>query len=260
MEAVQLFDRKLEFQFSFIFKGHLKSISAEMLPRLPKIASAEFDAGPKLRMRLSDQKTEEALIGVGSQSVNVPVVTWTGGIWRLSFSPLRVDLVADALAYFDVATKELVLDTVRKRVADNLATMANELDAEVSRFALIVNVEASRETMENPAVVVADTYFNDDIRAAVANEQTIEVTGRTNAAVSWELEKAGSIKVNRIEQLSSHEVYEAGAVSNRFRVLLDVNTSPWVSARLPPSALPRFYESACKWVDERLSAVKESSR
>lgn len=259
---MQPFDRKLEFQFAFFFPKNITGLPADILSDLPKIACKETVQGPKLRMRLSDQPAQKSAIElVGESQIPYNVASWTGGIWRLSLAPRWLTLCADALDYFDVANKGLSLDKVRERIADNLVAIAEALNQKISRYALSVRAEASEQSVRNASGIVATRYLNGETCRSVEAGHTLEVMTRLNEATTWELGDAGEIAVNRIEQLSSLQVYEASEPHNRFQLLFDVNTSPATASHLPSTGMPIFYKKACRWIDDQLAVVTaEASR
>lgn len=246
------FDRKLEFQFGFFLNSSQGTIEKDGILALPRF----FE--PKTRF--GDVRIEETILPHHGQMLQVPTISWGAGVWRMVWSPLRLDVYADAVQYLSVADRPLSLDAARQRLAPGLTRAAEHiatLGFTVHRLVAVVTAEAAEDVSKTAALErIADRYYGDTIRRAVRERQVIDLGTRIDHGGSFEL-PGGTTPVHRIENVGTTINFSGASPVLTTHVVLDVNTSPvrGVTA-VPLEAFDPFFGAACTWMSERLAGLE----
>ena len=257
-----MLDRKMEYQFGFFLQPLNMGTSA----RVPRETIAglrkHFEASSaSLRIRFGDAVVEDGLIAVGGQALQVPTVTWTSGVWRMVWSPLRMDVYADAHTYADVAEKPLALDAALARVLPGLVGAADELQAAgfvVHRLLLAVTGESMLAAGDRTVrAAVARRFLSEDVREATESGEALDVGARIDWGTQVDLGD-GLVPVHRVENVGTELTYNGTDPSVVLRAMWDVNTSPGRgTSALPTSSFAPFFTMAERWISERRARVEQ---
>ena len=259
------FDQVLQYQFALFFEDLQESAD---LKNLPAIVGKQQPSGKALGLKLGRQEREEGvLLSQRAGAVPRPVITWKAGsgIWKLTWTPERLDLYFDAIGFQDVVTEKITLTQIKERVAQNLAEIVKWSSRRVNRLALIVTAKATPEDGEYPNKVVAKSFFNQEVIEKVDGGKILDLSGRLNYSDVWDLavSPGGSspIRINKIETGASNWNYEGKEEQNSVAWQLDVNTSPVHAEEIGfgTEAVPAFLDLAERWISERLHRVGELS-
>ena len=227
-----LFDEKLEYQFG-VFFSDLGDKAVPDIDQITEIGEIMEDSdippeSPKIRLKLGKPVKNKRITITHEGSVNsAPVVVWDQGVWKMVWTPLRLDIFMNALSYYDITGTFLDPSKVGSRVVCPLADVVNKLKLRVSRLAMIVSGLSSKHRINDPTLFVTKKFDSGEIKAG--NVQDISV--RWNDLGSLEVKQHKSdhtreIEVNRIETYSSEWRYEGKKVVGEFMWQTDVNSSP----------------------------------
>lgn len=138
------FDLSLRYQLS-LFTQYSAELSRASIDRLPELVARKGKVDHGLALRLNKMvEVMPHFVSQDGQLYSSPSFTWTGpSLWKLAWSPTRVDLHVDSAGYADIAGRLLPLSWVIDRVAAQLAEGVSSLGATVTRFACAVTGEAS---------------------------------------------------------------------------------------------------------------------
>jgi hypothetical protein len=253
------FDRRLEFQFGLFLVAVQAKVAREAIGSLSK----HFD-DPKgqPRIKFGDPTLEDSVITHGTQVIQVPSVTWTSGLWRMVWSPLRLDVYADARAYADVAERALDLRAVVRRLSSGFRGAAAELNGfgfVVNRLVVVVTGEQTL-TPNDPASMrlVTDRLLASHIRDAAGRGEVADAGARVDWRTRFSLPEEGAVPVHRIETIGTELTFTGTSENLILRAQWDVNTSPIRgTAPLRPESFEAFYDAAAAWIIERRSALEK---
>src|SRR5205823_3483802 len=102
------FDQSLQYQFVLFYRG-AEPTEPKELRDLPDVISRQLEGVPSLGLYFQKREIEHGMVisQVPGQPAMPPVpsVRWTAasGIWKLAWTPLRIDLVFDALGFSQIA-------------------------------------------------------------------------------------------------------------------------------------------------------------
>jgi hypothetical protein len=254
------FDRKVEYQLGFFFAVAKTSIPRDVIVGLAK-AFEPAAGGEHFRIRFGDATLQDGFAQHGTQVIQVPTAAWGSGVWRMAWSPLRLDIHVDALQYADVASRPLPLDSVIRRVTPGLISAARALSAAglvANRLVAIQTVERMVPEGEVQATLglVARQYFGPDVASAIEARAISDLGAR----VDWggtEITAGESTPLHRIESVGTQLAFSGTSPQLTLRCQWDVNTSP---ARGPgplsEDSFEAFFLAASRWITSRVSYLQ----
>jgi hypothetical protein len=269
------FDQRLEYEFVLFFDDRSLADSSETKD-LPKTISQQQPDSKSFGLKLGSR--EDTTVVQRGTPLPQPMVTWKAGsgIWKLVWTPQRLDLYFDALGYQEIAGPIVTIAEAKERVRQNLADVVAASTRGITRLALIVSAESSCHQGPQPSQLVAGRFFNTEIQTGVVDKNILDLTSRVNFADSWELRivpkedtsveilsggghpgKMIAVRINKIETATSNWKYEDGKEFTTLAWQIDVNTSVSGSEdrSFHPGAISEFLNRAEKWVSDRLTAV-----
>ncbi len=259
-----LLDRKTDYQFGFFLIPENLSAPARVAREAIVGLRKHFDPAPSsspLRVRFGDATVEDSIVATAGQTVQVPTVTWSSGVWRMVWSPLRLDVYADARTYADVAEKPLALDAALARILPGLqgaAGQLRDLGFVVHRLVLVVSGERALEAGDPKSVaVVAEQFLASSVRDAAAKGDAWDVGARVDWGTHVDLGEDGLVPVHRIETVGTELSYTGAEPNLVLRAQWDVNTSPQRgTSALRPESFRTFFTAAARWISDRRSRVE----
>ena len=257
------FDQAYVYQFTLFFDESAE-VAPERLAELPALLSRPVQGiEDGLAFKLGRPQIEQAFIVQGSGSIAPgQTQTWRGpaGIWRVVWTPSRLDVHFDARGYAEVMEDPVTpLIDVRRRLLPNLARVPAETVLRVNRLALIVTAQASCGVGQpRPAHLVAATFFHPDILAAADRGEVLDPVARVNQVTTMPLQQATDIRVNRNETGTANWTMQNGVEETSLSWQLDVNTSPVhaLTANFERAAILAFFESAETWLTDRVDRLQ----
>lgn len=257
------FDLNLQVQLGFFFGPLPDEITADQFERIGELLARPVDGAPQPRIIIKSRRFGEAISGTSARNAfdeaqisRVPALSWTGPGVRATWTPTRMDVYVDVKSIEDLTGVPLSVEQVVRRLATNMAAVAEQLSFPVNRAIVALQGEAS---CGDPVRVVARHFF-----APTYNERCsdyLELLGRSNSRGSWTLanDKGGmDMPVNRIEQGEARwSLTVDGKIERPLAWMFDVNTAPdWSrSATIQASFLSAFYSEAARWIAARLEAI-----
>lgn len=255
-----LLDRKTDYQFGFFVspaENRAPRVSREAIVGLRK----HFETAPSgstLRVRFGDATVEDSVLAAGGQTVQVPTVTWSSGVWRMVWSPLRLDVYADARMYADVAEKQLSLDAAIARIVPGLRDAARELnDLGFVAHRLVLVVSGERAVDRDAVIAVAKRFLAPHVHEAAQKGEAWDVGARVDWGTRISLGDDGEVPVHRLETIGTELSYTGTETNLVLRAHWDVNTSPQRGASpLRVESFPLFFAEAARWISERRALVE----
>jgi hypothetical protein len=259
------FDKSLQYQFSLFYFDN--GLEANELKQLPALISRQTPTTKSLGLKLVRRENAATVVLAGRQGASMPYFEWSAGsgIWKLTWTPIRLDLVFDALGYADIIAgysdsplEPPTLRNVVDRVSLNLAESLKTSSRPVNRMALIVTGVASEEFAPKPSDTVAAKFFSAETQRLIASGEIFDVNARMNTIAHIELPLSNksmtSIRINQLETGASNWLLEDGKESVTLNWQLDVNTSPveMEKGEYDKDAVSAFFEFAEKWISDRL--------
>jgi hypothetical protein len=221
-------------------------------------AKVEGVDGLGLKLRPSGES-----FSFGQSGAAVRQLSWTAAsdVWRINWSPERLDATFNARGYAEVREADVAsLQLVRRRLADNLLAACEITGQQVTRLAVVVTGETSCPD-RNIQDVIAGLFFNEEIKKAAAQGTATDLIARTNLQDRWTLDgRVGKceLTVNRIQTLTAVALPRGKAVETYLTVQIDANSA--ASFRLGDAVdragLLTFMERAEGWVSQRLKAME----
>lgn len=224
------------------------------LPRL-------FDdpsGGKSYRIRFGDP-TEEVMVGV--QGNPVSTVSWVSGVWRLTWSPGRLDVHFDGRGYRDVAERSLALADAWQRIVGPLEAASQALGAEgviTHRLALVAGGEASADQHRGNAVRwAAQRCLSDALCTEADNGALKDVATRIDFGGSFPLVE-GDVQVHRLEAVNSVMEFKESKPAYLFSAQWDISTSPIRGAKpIDTGSFAPFFRQGSEWIASRSSDLLE---
>lgn len=252
------FDLACTYQFVLFLEGDADWAKAA---ELGELISRKGDQAPSLGLRLGRPQAATAILNMGPMAVPGQQMIWqTGGVWRLTLQPSRLDLFFDARAYSDLFDQGAVsLEQVCQRVVPNLAGVGELLQCNVLRAAMVFTGHASCEGREASSIV-ARIFFNSNLQSEVTNGGIADVAARVNHLASWKLSDLSDVRIHQIEAANVNwALREDGDEEMSLVWQLDVNTS--VKNRvltLSNEAVSSFYDQARNWISGQINRLRET--
>lgn len=250
------FDRRLEYQFGLIYPQTLSEADRAVVLGFADLFAAPVE-GSSINIRFDEPTEEEALTRNGIQFVQVPTVTWHGsGVWRLVWSPIRLDVYVNARAFEDVAGRRLTLEDAARRVLPGVIAASEHLPGvSAQRTLVVVTGEASRFDADvPPAVGVARRYLSQEKIAAAETGELPDVSVRADWETRWTLGAARDVSIHRIEHLGTATIFAGQERRVTVRAQWDANTSP-LGPVLSRDAFEPFAEQAVAWIGSRMGLL-----
>jgi hypothetical protein len=185
-------------------------------------------------------------------------LTWRAGsgVWRLTWTPARLDLVFDARGYSEIVEQDVpTIEQTVHRVARNLGAIRGELGFSINRVALVVTGTAASSADLRPTEIVARSFFNAEIQASCEAGQVLDISGRVNNTVLWKPTADSSIALNCIDSGAANWGLRDGRDDTSLSCYLDINTSPKDAIDLSAEEIVAFFAYATNWATGRLNRL-----
>lgn len=252
------FGRRLEYQFGFITTPTVSSIRRAGLAQLRDF----FTEGDRsdLRIKLSEPQQGDAFAPVGDGFAAIPGMQWTGGVWRMTWTPVRFELTASATVYEEASGRSLQLSRATQRALAGLrqtADLLQSLSIVPHRPILIVSgeqdvVEADRHPLLS---ALASRYFGHEVIQAVAERRLSDLNYRGDWQTSFQL-STESAPVHRLETVGTAVGFNEQIPKVVLRCQWDVNSSPARGERaLSGPDVELFFVQASAWIEQRMSEL-----
>jgi hypothetical protein len=257
-----VFDQAHLYQFSLFLEDQQQWPSPETVEKLAGLLSrSTSEAGSTLRIKLGQPEIGQAMVlQAGGNASQQPVVSWRAGsgVWRVTWTPARLDVHFDARGYGEVTDQKIDLHQIRVRLTPNLAEVSTVLGQAVNRLAVIVTGQATTtEGSTRPSRFIAATFFREELEQQERRGELFDAIGRTNRVTNWELEPALKVRVNRNETGTANSVIRNGTEETNLTWQWDVNTSALETSKsFSPQAISAFFQQAESWIDERAKALQ----
>jgi hypothetical protein len=260
------FDRSLQYQFVVLTEPPPADAP---VPELDAALGAQVDGVEPLGLRLRPGPTTQIALLQGGIAMTGQGRSWTAasGIWRVNWSPERIDAAFNARGYAEVRDSDeaVPVTMARKRVVGNLLAACEAARQRVTRLVLIVNAESSCPD-RNVQEVVASLFFDSEIQKAAKEGRAVDMMARTNIQDQWMLAgRAGGareVKVNRLQTLAAVGLFRGKETDTYLSVQLEANTALELNLAdsVHSSGLGKFFELADTWVTEKLRAIEGACR
>lgn len=261
------FDRSHTYQFVLFFPQNVFVIGQHSAPpELGEVVSRFSGAGARLGLKFGTPQIETIISPTGPTQA----VVWAagGGIWRMSYSLQRLDLIFDAMGFSDISSEDISVHSVCERVSANLVealALLSTVQRPVVRAAIVLTAQASKDADGSAGVVRALRSFlrEDSQNLSVAGEID-DVSVRVNRTAQWQLD-AAQWRANRIEAASVDVAFKSnGDVERLFSWQLDANTSfadgqPQLTRQMNSTTLGTFLELARDWIAARFEASEDAN-
>jgi len=223
-------------------------------------------SGDRLGLKFGTPQLETVLLQTGAAQA----FAWAagGGIWRMTYSVQRLDLIFDAMGFSDISAESTSVHSVCDRVSANLVALLPELTGlqrPVVRAAIVVTAQSSKNADGSLSVLRAiRSFLRDDVQDLGAPSEIDDVSVRLNRTTRWKLDET-DWRVNRIEAASVDVAFQSnGDVERVFSRQLDANTSLaegqlQLTRPMTPAALSTFLTSARDWLAERFETSEETN-
>jgi hypothetical protein len=259
------FDRAQTYQFALFFPP--TSDRPARLRELPH-AFAEPKTSRMWGISAFETASEQSALtfqadGVTANLAPVNATTWTaaGGVWRLIWTPLRLDIIVDVHALAAVRDEAPSLIEIAHLLAPRFEAASSVLSVAPNRLAVIVAAESSCAGSRNAARLIADLYFNDTLKSAAGRGELLDLVARVNTRTPMPMpHEDGTIdvQVNRVETAVAKWNVPTRTLS--LAVQWDVNSAPEeaFSLRLVPARLMDFFVPAAEWIELKRTEVRST--
>jgi hypothetical protein len=251
MLLMDLFDQLLQFQFVVFFAEKETDLVAlqEKAVQLPTVLG---NAGVRKEIGMS---LKSPAVATAPAAGSAPLVQWAAGVWRVVWTPQRIDLVFDALGYSELKGP-ISIEAVAQSLAGDLGRVPEHLGQHASRAALVVT---GQRTAADPVATlkVAERLGSDEFLTAARGTGLPDLLVRANKLARWQLGPS-LIDVNRIETsnaVSGPQV--ASPTHNLLTWQADFNTDSLHTEDLGADALTTFFTKAAAEIGQ---AAKDLGR
>lgn len=251
------FDRRLQHQVGLMFvPNELGAPVRELVSALPHLFAPEPE-GSRLRIRFRDPVYQEGMVQTEAGFARVPMLAWANGVWQLSYSNERIDLHANPLSLEELTGERPSLADMMNRIRGALVE-ASKLCAthglRIGRMAL--NSTGETEPVAGEAAKaylcrVAALHRGEGLIKEIEDGTIIDLGLRTDFGGTADL-RGETVRLHRIENISTQLSYEGDGHRTSFRVQWDFNTAPvrWETG-FEPEAVGPFLEAAVAWIVAR---------